>query len=184
MHGKRCKHITKRAITTILCAYIELGICGCGTIDNEQIDVLRSEGYAIEQVDDQSFRITEEDVEYYFKNGLFRPAFEKAVVRMPSKKKDAKDGQQVEITISRESGNKLSVVYCCPCNLKDAAGNETVQDEYMVFEFKDGFTGENLTNDRGFADIEGDYQFFTSQYMTPDDLSTVYDRGLQLEGAP
>ena len=99
---------------------------------------------------------------------------------MPSKKTNAKDGQQVEITISNENMNRMSVIYSCPCSLKDSAGHETVQNEYMIFRFKKDFTKENLTNNRGFADIGGNYDFFTSNYMTSDDLSAIYDRGKQI----
>ncbi|MCR4690446.1 MAG: hypothetical protein K5739_03790 [Lachnospiraceae bacterium] len=174
---------TRKTIITMIIVFgvcIMPGISGCGNMKSEKIDALKNEGYAIEQVDENSILITEDGTEYYFKSGITKPVFEKAVVKMPSKKTNAKPGQEVEITIAKENMGRMTVVYTSPCNLKDAAGNETVQSESMIFKFKKDFTRENLTNNKGFADIGGNYDYFTSTYMTAEDLSAVYNRGLEL----
>ena len=52
--------------------------------------------------------------------------------------------------------------------------------ECFNFEFKHDFSWENLST-RGFHDTTSDYEWFTEDCLTPDELNEIYDRARELE---
>ena len=60
-------------------------------------------------------------------------------------------------------------------------GTKEVVYDYETYRFKHNFDKENITNDRGFHDIKGDYESFCTYGMSQSDIQDYYDRGFELE---
>ena len=59
--------------------------------------------------------------------------------------------------------------------------NELEYPFVEAFEFKQDFEVGSLTNNRGFSDTKGDYEYFICNRMSVDEITKYYNRGLELE---
>lgn len=169
----------KKTVAFLLTAIIALGMCGCGRISSDKIDDLIDEGYVIEQVDNNSICIIEDGVEYYYKTGLLKPVLSRVCFHVCAKP-EYDVSKELDVTITPEYF-RINIIASDTVTSQFANGNEHTWEESYRFEFKNDFSPENLTNNRGFADIAGDYEWFTKYYMTPEELQEIYDRALELE---
>ena len=159
-----------------------LGITGCtGTSNTVTADDLSNKGYAVTEVSDGVFYITENGVDYYFEKSIFEnPAFKRVVIKYPANNKYFPlQGIDEEVSIIKEGPNKMTVTRKSPY-LKTKDGDEIGYNTYY-FELKNNFDTENITNNRGFDDIKGDYQWLIDNCLSPDDLNRYYLRGFELE---
>ena len=166
----------KKAVLLILSASILLGMSGCSGNISETVEELRESGYVTEEVDD-GFYISENGTDYYFENGLTGPNFKKAVLKAPAKKDDRK----ATVTITKQGFSTIAVQFESPYLNKSSKSKSSRDSAYYYFEFKNDFKVENITNDRGFHDVTGDYQSMINTYLSPEELQSIYDRGLKLE---
>ncbi len=170
----------KKAAALLLTAAVMLGLCGCGRIDSKKVDDLIDEGYVIEQVDDDSICIFEDGIEYHYKTGLITPALDKVVFTVSA---DDEHSDWCDRTIIiRHDGRLIVVLAEKYYTYINRDGEEVQRRDVFCFKFKRGqsFGEEGLYNNRGFADIAGDYRTFIQVYLTPDELQEIYDRAMEL----
>ena len=166
----------KKAVLVLLSAGILLGMSGCGLDISKKVDGLKESGYVAEEAD-KGFCISEDGVDYYFERGLTGFAFKKAELKAPSKN----DDRQATVTISRQGMNRMHVLFVSPYLKRNDGDGKEPGSASFFFKFKNGFTKENLTNNRGFHDTNGDYDSMTGTYLSAEELQSIYDRGLNLE---
>lgn len=170
----------RRLLGVMLSAAMLFWITSCSMITTSSniVDRLGDEGYEAEQVDDNTFYVTENGIDYYYDCWFNKPFFRRAVLVMET---GIESSNEMQITISKEKNNRMSVLCVRPYTKTFANGNVFQGNDTYLFMFKHDFTDENLTNDRGFHDIHGDYRFFTDNYLTPEELQEIYNRGIELE---
>ena len=172
--------VRRRLLGVLLSAVMICSVTSCNMISDSTniVEELDSKGYEVEQVDDNTFYVSGDGVDYYYDCWFNKPFFRKAVLVMETGRES---GYEMEISISKEKNNRMSVLCVRPCTETFANGNVSHFNEMMKFEFKDDFTDGNLTNDRGFHDMHSDYRGFNELYLTPEELQEIYNRGLELE---
>ena len=174
-------HKIKKLLSVILCACILSGMSGCGRISSKTVNELADEGYEVEWVSDDSILITEDGAEYYFKTGLLKPELDKIVVNVPTTKEKAHEaGYTTEVTITRTGRNRMTVIFSRPVLLTDKDGEEEYGTDYYTFRFKNGFSADDMTNNRGFHDMKSDYDACFGE-LSSDEAQRLYDRALELE---
>ena len=167
----RTKHRVRIVASVLLCLCVMSGISGCRYDVGKTIRSLRDDGYTVEQTDHNTFYITEDGADYYFKREFIKPVLEKIVITMQV---EVHDVRKVEIIITKEFGLKRTVSY-------SYYNDEGKRFNYDYFEFVYDFSDEHLTNDRGFQDKHGSYLNFTETFMSVEEIQSLYDRGLELE---
>lgn len=155
------------------------GMCGC-TDKTVTIDDVRNKGYVVTEVDEGGFYISENGADYYFDNDYFGTlVFQKVVVMIPSNNPEYnQQGLEDRISIYKEGARRMTL------SLSRAHINKNNELEYSlgeVFEFKQDFEVGSLTNNRGFSDTKGDYEYFICNRMSVDEITKYYNRGLELE---
>ncbi len=175
MYFRKTEILLKKAVL-LLSAGILLGMSGCSGNISEKVDELRESGYVTEQVDN-GFYITENGTDYYFEGGLIGPIFKKAVIKAPAKS----DERKATVTISKLGHDSMSVEFKSPYLNKSGKTKSLGDSAYYYFTFQKDFREESLTNNRGFYDVARDYQSMTTTYLSPEELQSIYDRGLKLE---
>lgn len=172
--------VRRRLAGVLLSAVMLCSITSCSMISDSTkiVDELDSEGYEVEQVDDNTFYVTEDGIDYYYDCWFNKPFFRKAVLVFETGRES---GNEMEISICKEKLNRMSVLCVRPYTKTFANGNVYEGKDIYLFQFKNDFSDENLTNDRGFHDTHGDYQSFMNWCMTAEELQEIYDRGLELE---
>lgn len=172
--------VRRRLAGVLLSAVMLCSITSCSMISDSTkiVDELDSEGYEVEQVDDNTFYVTEDGIDYYYDCWFNKPFFRKAVLVMET---GMESGNEMEITICKERINRMSVLGIRPYTKTFPNGNVYEGKDMYLFEFKHDFSDDNITNDRGFHDTHRDYASFNRYYLTPDELQEIYDRGLELE---
>lgn len=176
MYFRNAEKRLKKAFLLMLSVSILLGMSGCSGNISEKVDELRESGYVTEQVDN-GFYISENGTDYYFGRGLTGPFFEKAVLKAQAKE----DERKATVTITKQGFNKIAVQFESPYLNRSSKSKSSRDSAYFYFEFKNDFNVENITNDRGFHDMARDYRSMTNTYLSPEELQSIYDRGLELE---
>jgi len=166
----------KKALLLMLSASILLGMSGCANNISEEVDELRESGYVTEQVDN-GFYISENGTDYYFEKGLTGYVFKKAALKAQAKN----DERKATVTITKQGHDKMAVEFESPYLNKNKKISGSRGVAYYYFTFEKNFNEENITNDRGFHDMAGDYKSMTDNYLSPDELQSIYDRGLKLQ---
>lgn len=157
-------------------------LCGCGGITDEAIDSLRQNGYEAERIDEYIFCISEGSAKYYFSKGVFRPVLRTVVYIIPKENEDIFDRDlQLIVEITKGRRNRMSIRFTDAYVRKKATGEQYVDNRVEYFTFKKDFSPENLTNNRGFHDVRGDYEYYLNKYTTSDELLMIYNRGLEIE---
>ena len=152
--------------------------CSMLTGSSDTVERLNDKGYEAEQVDDNTFCVTENGITYYYDCWFNKPFFRKAVLVMET---GMESGPEIEITISKEKNNRMFISYVRPHTAKRPDGTEYMTQDSCLFKFKKDFTDENLINNSGFVDDSGHYASFMGKYLTPEESMAIYDRGLQME---
>lgn len=176
MHFRMTENRLKKAVLLLLGASFLMGMSGCSADTGRKVDELRETGYVTEQVDN-GFYISENGIDYYFERGLTGTFFKKAELKAPAKNDDRK----ATVTISKLGHSKMAVQFISPYLNKNPKNGGTRGSAYFYFTFRKDFKEENMTNNRGFHDMSSDYQLMTSDYLSPEELQSIYDRGLELE---
>lgn len=166
----------KKAVLVLLSAGIMIGMSGCGHDVSKKVDGLKESGYVAEEAD-KGFCVSEDGVDYYFERCLTGFAFKKAELKAPSKN----DDRQATVTVSKQGINRMHVLFVSPYLKRNDGDGKEPGSASFSFKFKNGFTKENLTNNRGFHDTNGDYDSMTGTYLSAEELQSIYDRGLNLE---
>ena len=175
------KERNKKMILIILSANIAFGVCGCGNMNHKNLEEIK-EGYNIEEVDNNSFFITQDGVDYYFDITWNKVVLKKIVVIVESKDEIAHSVEnQGQITITRLGKNKINVLLTIAKTDQNDDGKEFITDGYISIEFKDNFEEENITNNHGFHDVVSDYYYVTDNFLSADELQKIYDSALELE---
>ncbi len=174
--------ILKKSGIVLLVLCILFGMSGCFSQNSITTEDIENAGYIVTEADNGNFYITDNGAEYYFYNSNGKLTFDKVIIKIPaiSEKAQAK-GLEADITIIRGKGKKITVNYHYPAVDTNINGEEKINYFTMYFELKNDFEVESITNNRGFADIKGKYDSFTSNCLSSDDLNTYYQRGFELE---
>ena len=175
-----CVHTTgdwlKKAVLLMLSTCILLEMSGCAGNIREKVDELRESGYVTEQ-EDNGFYIIENGTDYYFEKGLTGYVFKKAALKAPAKN----DERKATVTITKQGHDRMAVAFESPYLITGSKSKSSRGSAYYYFTFQKDFNEENMTNDRGFHDMTGDYKSMTDNYLSPEELQSIYDRGLKLE---
>jgi len=59
-------------------------------------------------------------------------------------------------------------------------GEEEYGTDFYTFRFKNGFSADDMTNNRGFHDMKSDYDACFGE-LSSDEAQRLYDRALELE---
>lgn len=174
--------ILKKIGIVLLVLCILFGMSGCFSQNSIPTEDIENSGYMITEADNGSFYITDNGAEYYFYNSNGKLTFDRVIIKIPaiSEKAQAK-GLEADITIIRGKGKKITVNYHYPAVDTNINGEEKINYFTMYFELKNDFEVESITNNRGFNDIKGKYESFTSNGLSTDELNTYYQRGFELE---
>lgn len=155
---------------------------GCFSQNSITTEDLENAGYTVTEADNKSLCITDNGADYYFRNSSGKLTFDRVIIKIPAISEKAKaKGLEADITIIRGKGKKITVNYHYPAVDTNINGEEKINYFTMYFELKNDFEVESITNNRGFADIKGKYDSFTSNCLSSDDLNTYYQRGFELE---
>ena len=176
------KKLASKTVLALLSFGLLAGIAGCTqTRESYSVSDLSTKGYVVTEVADGGFYITENDVDYYFENNMYgKPAFKKVIVMYPSSDINLHNqGIDEEISIINEGRNRMTVIRKIP--YIDTKNNGEIKYSSRIFELKNDFEVESITNNRGFSDVAGRYEYFTSEYMSTDELNSYYCRGFELE---
>ena len=169
------------AITNLLLALAFItGMTGC-TTESITIDDIRNKGYVVSVAENGEFYISENGADYYFENSTYsKPAFKKVIVTYPSSDDNLhQQGIDDEISIINEGRNRITVIRRFP--YADTKNNGEIKYNARKFELKNNFEVESITNNRGFSDVAGRYEYFTSECISTDELNSYYCRGFELE---
>ncbi|MCR5616628.1 MAG: hypothetical protein K6F45_10745 [Saccharofermentans sp.] len=171
----------KKFLALILCAGLCLGMSSCVKVSSERISELKNKGYAVSLVDNNVACITEDGVNYFFEPGVSRPKLKTIVLTAPSQREKVREaGYQVTVTFVMKSLGRRVLLFDDPRLRKGPSGEDELYNIQFRFEFKDGFSEDDLTNNRGFHDVARDYRSF-QRVLSLEEIQRIYDRGLELE---
>lgn len=172
----------KRVILIILAFGTIFGISGCSDLESSILSELEDQGYKAAKVDNDSFFVTQDGVDYYF-DTLFNNIVFKELITTVNVKEEIKNliNNEGEITITKLGENKTSILLKTGKTDQNNKGEEFVTNEHITIEFNGGFTEENITNNRGFHDVSSDYYYVTNYFLSAYELEDLYNRALELE---
>lgn len=174
-------NMTKKFLALIFCAGLCLGMSSCAKVSSERISELKNKGYAVSLVDNNVACITEYGVNYFFEPGVSRPKLKTIVLTAPSQREKVREaGYQVTVTFVMKSLGRRVLLFDDPRLRKGPSGEDELYNIQFRFEFKDGFSEDDLTNNRGFHDVARDYRSF-QRVLSLEEIQRIYDRGLELE---
>lgn len=172
----------EKVILIMLHVGIVLGMYGCGSMENNILNKLEINGYNVEIVDNNSFFITEDGVDYYFDTIFNKITLKKIIVTVTAKEEiNHLINNEGKITITKLGKNKTSVLLTTNYTDENNEGKEFVTTGNITIAFKGSFTEEDITNNHGFHDTISDYHYVTSYFLSADELQNLYDKALELE---